>query len=284
MVMAEEGLRQDNGALVSDSGGRLETGIGCMNELLPQMMVGRTYRAIAAGKFMAEDEGAARSWYAVAVEVDSTFDYGIEDLPEVHELRTVYNDLKIAYVPGPELVEERTLKEGEGVAHYLDGRKISTPEAVQARPHLYQLKDGSGVHSWVIKGNKFPDEGLFDPSAVPEEKGKKKKGPKEKAPELVTNEFGFVARQRPGEKTPLLIGGVVTMLGAAGIYGYTFKTSADFDACLTQACLKEKRDLTNQMILISAGVLALGAATLTWGVMVDSNGNPVPVPGVRVKW
>ena len=54
----------------------------------------------------------------------------------------------------------------------------------------------------------------------------------------MTNEFGFVARQDPAEKTPLLIGGVATMLGAAGIYGYTFSTAAAFEECLDQPCLE----------------------------------------------
>ncbi len=282
MIMVEEGLRSDNAAVVSDAGGRLEKGIGCLNEVLPQMMVGRTYRAIAAGKLLAEDEGGARSWYATAVEVDSTFDYGLEDLPAEHPVRNVYNDLKIAYVPPAETVEGMVLTEGP--AHYLDGRKISAPEAVQARPHLYQRVDGGSTFSAVIKGNKFPDDAIVDPAAMAEAGGKdKKKKKKDKDPGVTINSDGFVQRARPPEKTPLIIGGIVTILGAGGIYGYTFKTNSDFDACEDPDCINQTRDLTNRLILVSAGVLALGTATFTWGAMVDANGNPIG-PSVHMKW
>jgi hypothetical protein len=284
MTTVEDSLRSGDNGAVRTAAASLENGLPCLNEVLPSMMAGRTYRAVAAGRFVAEDEGKARQWFATAVEVDPQFEYGLEDLPKDHELREVYRDLKIGFVPPAETVPDRTLSAG---THYLDGRKITEPTAVGSRPHLYQL-DNNGVKGWIIQGNAFPDTSLVDPNAVVvETKGKKPKTPKTPATAAgtpavqgaVTNSDGFteIIRQRPPEKTPLLISGVVIALGAGGIYGYSMVTEGKFAEAETLEDVDAYAKLTNQLNLAAAGVAALGVATFTWGVAVDGGGTPMPM-------
>lgn len=286
MMAVEGGLRENDTAAVAKSGTNLETGIGCLQELLPAVMVGRTYRAIAAGKLASEEEGAARGWFATSVEIDSTFEYGLEDIPAEHRVREVYADLKIAYVPDPITVEGRVLGAG---TYYVDGRKISTPTAVDGRPHLLQIDRDGVISSTVIKGIRFPEDLLVDPAAAVagggKDKGKKDKAkdPKQATP-LPTNPSGVMmaGRTRPGEKTPLLVTGVATMIGSGAVFAYTYKTRAQFFACTSDPiCVSDNAKLTNNLNLLGAGVGALGLATFTWGAMVDDGGRFMPTFHVR---
>ena len=83
-------------------------------------------------------------------------------------------------------------------------------------------------------------------------------------------------RERPPEKTPLMIAGIATVLGSGGLYYAASLARGDFDDALTEEDVDEAARRTNQMVLASAAVLAVGAGSLSWGIIVY-DGAPMPM-------
>ncbi len=281
MAAVEEALRAHDDSEASTRGDALETGLGCADEVLAPIVLGRVYRAIAAGKLSGGDEGRARQWFATAVEIDPSFEYGIAEVPEQHPVRDVYGDSLLAYTPAPTPVEGRVF--ASSAATWLDGRKLAEPEAVESRPHLLQLDAEGAVSSWVIDGNRFPDEVLADPALASDDSGGRRRGNRG------DDEVGAGARNarsvpravcpsgrlrtdgtscRPFGKTPLLAGGVVVGLGAGALYATSFGASAAFDDAGQPDEIQRLRSRTNNTVLASGAALALGAAGLTFGLAI----------------
>ena len=155
MMTVEEGLLSGNDAAAGASAAALAAGFPCLNEVLPMMIVSRSYRAVAAGLYVGGQQELGKQWFATALDIDPTYEYGLQDLNAEHPVRRVYSDARGADRP-PKAAASGTLIEG---SHYLDGRPLNTAEATPSGPHLYQLKTDT-VRSWVITGNAFPAEAL----------------------------------------------------------------------------------------------------------------------------
>ncbi|TVQ88235.1 MAG: hypothetical protein EA397_17270 [Deltaproteobacteria bacterium] len=258
---------------------RLQDGLGCLQERLMPAIVGRTYRTIGAGLIVGGDEDRGSEWFRTAIEVDPLFDFGIEEFPDDHPVRIVFN--KIKQEPqgaDPESVS-RPFREGK---HFLDGRNLSSPQAQPGRPHLFQ-RDHEGVKSWLIEGAAFPEEALVDEAAaLAAAKKEEKKKDKKKAPTSRDDGALAVGRTRPPEKIPLIIGGAVVTLGSAAMFGGAILTRQRFeDIKDSEDDLRSARVMTNRLHMGSIALFAVGAGTTTWGVIID---NGTPMPHISVKF
>jgi hypothetical protein len=90
-----------------------------------------------------------------------------------------------------------------------------------------------------------------------------------------------IQRQRPWEKTPLMIGGGAIMAGAGGIYFASMQSRKAFDNGTSLDEIEKLQTQTNQLVLASAAVLAVGSGTLTWGVILGGSGAPLPALNFR---
>jgi hypothetical protein len=126
-----------------------------------------------------------------------------------------------------------------------------------------------------------------EPKPAPEPKPEKEpKTAKAKEPAEVTSSGAMVIdRQRPWEKTPLMIGGGVLVAGAGVLYWQALSHhDAFFDdpqIDTTDEVLAEQ-SAANTFTLASSAVLAVGVGTLTWGVILD--GGSLHLPLVHFRW
>ena len=330
LVSVEEFLRHGDPDAALSAGTKLETGLGCLGELLPSMIAGRSYRAVGGAYVASGNADKGQAWFHTSTEIDQSFDYGLEDLPETHPIRDAYAAAK-ANSGG-----EKVAIDGMGWAigkNYLDGRKQDKPAARLDRPHIYQ-RDDNGIKTWLIDGNAFPAEALAvavavvaapepttgatgkppkQPKAPKEPKAEKPgsdkppkvaKAPKEpkaekppkdqvakapkpapvKKPKPSTGTTGgavTISRQRPAEKTPLIIAGGAVVGGAAAIYAMALSSKGKFNDAGTVAELTDLQKTTNRLVIVSAATLAVGTGTFTWGVILDGS---APLPAVKFRF
>lgn len=267
LTAAETGLRNRDDGATSEAGVRLRDGLGCLDEILPAPIAARAYRAVGAGLYSKGELDAANKWFRTSLELEPTWEYGVQDIPEGHPLRPDFDSLKTQIGGDPAEVEGKEFGDG---SHYLDGRKITSPKARVERFHLYQV-DGNGVASHVIEGNAFPATSLVsgavaevtDPTKPDKEKKPKKvrtnnevsdkdlakaekerekaaakaaKDVKSKAKTRVDADGTvYYERVRPKEKTPLMIAGGAITAGAGVIYYASSRTRAKVFG-ITNAC------------------------------------------------
>jgi hypothetical protein len=303
LTAVESSLRTADNAGAGQAAQNLAGGLACMNEVLPRLISGRAIRAIGAGLIASGDQEKGEDWLRTAVELEPSFEFGIEDLPEVHVVRDVYTVVRDTI--GEEIpVEGATLSAG-GVV-WLDGRKLTQPKARIDRFHVLQYDSGGAIRSWVIEGNRFPDEVLA--MAAPVDEGKKPKPPKGEgeaepvasaklpkpapeprakppkvpaaAPNSVTAAEQY-KRKRPWEKTPLMISGLAVGGLAGGVYLLHLQQLGKFNDLNESELLEQQQAKTNQLYVASLAILAVGTGTFTWGVIVDGG---TPSPAVRIRF
>lgn len=273
----------DNDAASAAAKG-MEGKIGCLGELLPAMILGRTYRGIGAGLYVGGNLSRSKDWFASAISVDPTFEYGIQDLPAEHPVVSLFGEVKRVGLDPAVTVEGKAFVAG---VHYLDGKKVSTPSAAPAMPHLYQKESDGSISSWLIEGEYFPETVLTnsgssaanttDPKGGKEPKGNKNSTGSTPPVSTVTT----ISRKRPPEKTPLMIGGTAILGGAGAVYFLATVARDQFDNAETQEEVTRLKGKTNSMVVLSAVVLGVGAGTLSWGVIVSDQGTPLPAVNLR---
>lgn len=257
LTAIETAVRESDDAATAEAGKKMGAGLACLDEVLPALISARTYRAVGAGFLAGGDEASADKWLRTALEIDPTWEYGLQDVPEGHPLRPHFEELRREPATDPVAVENKVFGEGE---YYLNGRKISRPQARTDRYHVFQAKTAV-LATEVIEGNAFPESALVasepvaDASGKPKKdkkpkeksakapKDKSKKGPKEekqkvaKAPKTrtktVKNPDGttkvITIRKRPPEKIPLLIGGGAIIAGSGLLYYSAGQKAKVFD-------------------------------------------------------
>ncbi len=304
LVEVEAALRTGDDEAARVSALDMRAGLGCLSEVLPRLIVGRAYRAVGAGLFASGNLDGGTEWFITATEVEQSFDYGLEDLPADHPIRVAYADAR-ALADGEEVVIEGSAFAMDSVK--VDGRSLDAPRARLNRPHLVQWGD-TEIMSAVIDGNDFPSAVLADAAAVADAGGKPKKektakAPKADKPEKVAkapreasekppkrtaksggeaNASTMVAtRERPWEKTPLMIGGAAIMGGAAALYYVSFNQRGVFDESNDLDQISDLQGQVNRLVIASAAVFAVGAGTMAWGVILDGSGQPLPAVRVR---
>lgn len=315
LTVIEDALRSGNDAGAGAGADKMEAGFACMDDVLPVMIVGRAFRAVGAGKIAGGNTDRGVEWFRTATEVEQAFDYGLEDIPEGHPVRMYYSDAKNQSSGEVVVMEDMAFIDG---THWVDGREVDVPKGRLDRPHLYQLQGGGQVMSWVITGNGFPpdvlkagggdavadaNDGADEPMVVGKPPKQKKEKPekagsdkpekvakdkpekepkgKELAPTSSSDGTVVIKRQRPWEKTPLMVGGGAIIAGAGGLYLAATSSRTAFDNAETLEDIERLQTATNQLVIISAATLAVGAGTFTWGVILDGG---TPVPSVQLRF
>ncbi|MCO4743649.1 MAG: hypothetical protein KC912_02595 [Proteobacteria bacterium] len=297
LANAEKGVRDSDAGVAGPAAASLEAGLPCLGEILPTIVIPRTYRAVAGAHYLNGNMEKARAWFQTAIEADSQFDYGIDDLGADNPMRIFYAESREGADIAPVAVEGMMLLEGG--THYLDGRRWTEATATLERPHLYQY-EAEQVLTKLMFGNDFmPAVLVIDESSAsdvgsskPEKPPKQAKAGKEPKPgkppkpaktkPAAGTTDGFVKRERPWEKTPLMVGGVALMGGGVAAYVASSGTRGKFNESKDEASLTKFQKATNQLVIVSGVLVAAGAGTLTWGIIVDAGGTPLP--GINVRF
>ncbi len=284
----ESFLLNANNDAASAAAKGMQSKIGCLTEVLPPIILGRAYRGMGAGLYVGGDLTRSKDWFATAISIDPTFEYGTQDLPADHPVLSIYSDVKRVGLDPVVTVEGKSFVPG---VHYLDGKKIVTPAAAPAMPHLYQKQVDGNVSTWLIEGEYFPDNVLNNGGSSASASGTAPAGGKDpkagKPPKggtvaaVTPPKVTTITRKRPPEKTPLMIGGVVVVGGAGAIYFLAMGARADFEGAKTLADVDKFKKTTNTMVVASSAVLAVGVGTLSWGLIVDDHGTPLPAVNFR---
>lgn len=285
LVRVEEGLRAGDTGVATGTAKAMEQSLPCLDSPLPGILVGRTWRAVASA-YVVEDAARARKWLRTAVDVDASFQYGIDELPARHGLLIAWNEMRETS-GAPPVAGQGVFAVGQ---HVLDGRKLEAPRARPDAVHLYQFNPGNNWQGAVIDGVAFPTWGVVVPTPVVEKGKSKADVPVAKAPPVAPQEKEsrdarppvqpspssggsavVLQRQRPWEKTPLMVAGGVGVAAATTLYWVSSTQRARFDDATTLGDAQAARDTTNALVLGSVAVLAVGAGTLTWGVVLGDN-------------
>ncbi len=262
------------------AGKRLDAGIACLTSAAPSPVFASAYRYIGAWHYLVgKDEQKARRWFRTSLEIDPTYAWDASELELAHPMREVFEQERQVAPNGLTKIEGKVINKPAGSSVTIDGRPLDEPAATVDRPHVVQqVGSDRGVRgSWLIDGNAIPAQFLRDELApVPTEEPvatTKTKKPKKGQESLTQPSEGLqvqtVERLRPPEKTPLLVGGVLGVLGAGGVYAASFATRAQFDQATTTEELERTRDLTNALVLTSGGVLLAGLGVTYWGIVLD---------------
>lgn len=275
-------LRNLDDATFAAAGKRLDTGISCLTSAAPSPVFASAYRYIGAWHFMVNNDPAkARRWFRTALEIDPTYAWDATELELGHPMREIFEEERQIAPNGLTPIEGRVVNQPAGSKVTIDGRPLTEAAATVDRPHvIQQVANDRGVRgSWLIEGNAIPPQFLRDvmaPAPADTVAADPKKKPKKGSENLTQASEGLqvqtVGRMRPAEKTPLLIGGVIGVLGAGGVYAASFAARSQFDQANTTEDLEKTRTMTNALVIASGGVLLLGAGVGYWGIILDGGG------------
>ena len=263
MAAMSEALRASNSEDFQRAGGRLAEGLPCIKEPMAPVVLSSVYRYMGLHAYFRGDEAQARSWFRSALELDSTFDWDVSELPVDDPLRPIFEEERSR--AGTEKVavsDTARLNIAEGKRLAVDGRMITQPALTKDRPHLVQLIDGATntVESvWLIEGNALPPQLVIDGGAAAVAS----------APSSQTT-FERIERQRPPLKTPALIVGGTFMAAGVGLYAASFSTKSKFEKATTLDDAKAHRSTTNTLVIAASSAFVAGAGMTYVGFMLDS--------------
>jgi len=268
---AQTALTDGDTTSMAEAGDALEGGLACLGEQVPEQVHALAYRYIGAHLALAGDVDGAKLWFRTAMELDPTFQWDIDEVPQGSVVWNTYEeeastfDAERVFVPGRSL----SLKDGDVLL--LDGRVTTMPAARPSRYHVVQVvgADGAVKRSWLVEGAAFPSSVLIASTQataqmVPED--------------TYATQTEKVTRTRPAAKTPLLIGGLTGLLASGALYAASFPARADFDDATTEADLYAAQSRTNLLVLGSAGAAAVGVGVTAWGVAISDG------PGLSLSW
>ena len=274
-------LRNLDDTTFGTAGKRLEAGMVCLSSSAPSPIFASAYRYIGTYRYLVlNDEAGARRWFRVALEIDATHNWDAAELDLGHPMRKLYEEERLTAPIAPTPIEGKLLASPAGSKLYLDGRPIDAAAATLDRPHILQqvgASDKSLRGSWLIEGNALPEQFLKDAALAEEAVDDKKKKPTKtrKPGEIASATTGSAVqvmvakRERPPEKTPLILVGVAGVLGAGGVYAASYLSQQQFYEAQTTEEAEQLRQTTNTLVLASGGVLLAGLGIGYWGVILD---------------
>jgi hypothetical protein len=275
LATSEEALRTKNYVAASQTALAMRGQLDCLEQIMPVIIAGRVYRAMGAGLSLGGDD-AGEQWLLTAAEVDPTFEYGIEDVPEGHPARALWNAAVSESQPDPVELEGKTLADGK---HFIDGRRVNFPVATEGRFHVYQWVS-EGVHSWVIEGVAFPDEafgGGVVASAEPEDSD-------ERVDPMENLMAATVVKQKnwPGERVALVAGGSAAFVTSGLMYALSAGAHNNFSTSATVSDMDKYKSQANTLFVGSGISAAAGAGALTFGALFFViDGDPRPTLDIR---
>jgi len=159
---------------------------------------------------------------------------------------------------------------GKGKAPKVKEPKVKEPK----EPKVKEAKEPK------VKEAKEPSAKEPKVKEPKEPKEKESKEPKRK-PSAAPGVAVAVSRQRPPEKTPLILAGGLVIGGAGAVYLMALNSRGKFEEAETLDEITRLQPLTNRLVIVSAATLAVGAGTFTWGVILDGS---TPVPAVKFRF
>jgi len=254
----------------------MQRNLPCVQQRMPLNFLARIYRALGGGYYVGGDTKTGERWFRTAIEIDETFRYGVEDLPDDHVLRPAYASLLQAKEVDPIPTAGKVF--GPQGTWLLDGRRISGPAARPARPHLLQRDHDGRVQTWLIDGEAFPDSVLVAGKNVADAKPTKDR--KRTRRDVPIQQLGqgamVVDRSAPPEQVPLIVTGSSLIAGGIGLYVGSALSRQNFNSIReSEDRLRKSQQTTNRLVLGSLAAIAIGAGTLTYGIIIDDAGNPI---------
>ncbi len=283
-------LRELDEAAFHRAGERMNESLPCLDAALPRSVYATAYRFLGAWRFISGDPDIATRWFRTAIEVDDTFQWDIQDLPEGHPMRRAYDGERAIAAQAPVAVREMVFDLPPGTELLVDGRSWTTPALTTGRPHLVQLvQQGSRsvVQGWLIDGNALPADLFISRSeaearaaALAEAESKGGKKARRAAPaadpgvtsisEADVFAVQTIKRTRPAAKTPLLLTGAAGVIASGVIYGLSFPAHQKFESATTTDGLLSARTATNTLVIASGATLALSTGIGIVGIRLDS--------------
>lgn len=192
----------------------------CQEEELSRLIVARLYRAVGAG-LVEEREG----WWRTARELDPVFAWGAHDPPWLAAAWPTYELPALANTSlHPDWSVDgrvRTVRVGPGL-------------------HVLQHRTTDRFTTQLVTGPALPAIARAeDPVPLP---------PRQRKPPLIDREFKFILH-RPREKTPLMVGGGVLLIGSAVALAVGAKGN-------------------RKVALGGAAGVVVGLGATTWGVLL----------------
>ena len=210
-----------------------------------------------------------------AAGVDPTFVFGVEDVPEGHPVRSLWQLALDAENPEPVEIEGKSLSDGK---HFVDGRRINYPVATLDRFHVYQRVE-DGVHSWVIDGNDFPEVAFMG-----NEPDKPVEPEVEEVQPIEDLMAATVVKQNawPGERVALVVGGGSALVASGVLYGLSAGAHSNFQSSTTVADMDKYQGQANTFFVSSGVSAAAAAGALTFGALFFViDGDPRPSLDIR---
>ncbi len=277
LQVAQASLRGLDESAFGAAGKRLDAGIACLTSMAPSPVFASAYRYIGAYHFLVgADQKRARAWFRTALELDPTYSWDATELESGHPMREVFEQERQVAANGLTPLTGKVINQPAGSKITLDGRPLVDAAATLDRPHVVQqIGSDRGVRgSWLIQGNEIPSQFLRDEMAPLSAEDSGSTTPKPKKDKRLGGgseslAVQAVGRRRPAEKTPLIIGGVLGIVGAGGVYAASFAARSQFDQASTTEDAERARATTNALVIASGGVLLVGVGVGYWGILLD---------------
>ena len=259
-------LRSAQPAVFQEAGQSLLAGIPCIQDPMAPMILASVYRYAGLQTYFVGKEEEARAWFRSSLELDSTFDWDVAELPFDDPIRPVFEtERERSSAEKKPVADGAILKVPDGMRLTADGRPLTKAALTLDRPHLIQAiskADNSVKQVWLVQGNEFPAELLA--RVLPD-------SPVAAAATGVGSTMAVrkIERTRPPLKTPALITGGVFMAAGMGLYAASFSSRKKFDTATTLDEAKSHQATTNALVLTAGGAFAAGAGLTYVGFMLD---------------
>lgn len=220
----------------------------CLDRVVEPGLLARTAHALALLAFFDQDETGVLRWVRLAREADPGTGWPAF-LPEGHPLRELEVDETERI--GPELA----LRPPPGGSVWLNGRRLSVPEARREVPGLLQVLDGDErvVDTLWIDGGAFPEAWVGPPEAVASDPA-----PADRA-------------RGGGPSVGRLVAGGVAAVASGALYAAGVAMQPGLARAGSEAELAGARSRINLMVM-GSGALAAGAVGLSASAFVSAEG------------
>ncbi len=246
------------------AGNRLQLGLPCLKTAVPTGVFASAYRYLGVYHHLGGRMDDARRWFRSSLELDSTYDWDINDLPFDHPIRRTFEEERSNGVVDPVAVEGQVIAPGAGATLLLDGRKLKKAAATMDRPHLLQVvgsEDGMVRQVFLIEGNAIPEQMMRAATDADVTT----------TPTFDRGRVELVQRNRPAAKTPLLVMGGVGLAAGVGLYTGSFITRQKFNKATRTDDLLKYRTTTNTLVIASGATFLVGLGTGYAGMVLGGS-------------
>lgn len=256
----------------------LEGSLGCLSDVLERSLAPRALRATGARYALSGDLDRGEMWLSAAAVLDDahTWEGVAEDSPLIGVWAAA---VEAAGYDETEL-EGTVLGPGD---HYVDGRKVSWPYALDGALHVYQHRSETGeLNTWLVEGVDFPSEHMVRTTA-PAPEPVVAPVPAPAAPENPTPQTVSGGVTYPPERIALISGGGALIAGGVAMYVASGSSLQRFDDASLRQDAESARATTNALVLASGVAVAAGVGTAGFGVLyfiIDGG----PRAGVTLRW